>query len=603
MRNYEKDVIKQISRSSLKFDRLKSSVSGIVIALVTFLLTVFLVVTYNSYVDFRDSLGSAEPLSVETFFSVFLIVIFITFACWVVIYNIFYISVTSKIKEFGQLISIGATKKQIFRIISIQGKMLCKKFIPIGALLGSLVAWALNPEIWSLLPNLIIVVLVGIFVYVTVKLALITPAKMASNITPVSAMRISDSTSVNRKMKVKKSRLSPLKLAFLHLTINKRKSFLTVLSLTICGVLFVSFSSLIGSVSPEARADFHFPNQGQYMIEIDSSLVSKDTSVAELQSYNELLESFKSSILSINGVEEVYEIKYIEANPIHDALPNDYTVGIASISDANYAELQDCLIEGSVPSPSSTENQIVINAAKSEIEGNWLLDFEVGETINFKIQNGEESVNVSFEVAGIVYAEDVSDSFYMAEETMEFVTPYNSNRSFEVVADSAENPTIEEELNGLVEEQQTLSIISYEEVVKGYEDSLETVTLIAFSFVVIFGLFSLVNLVNITITNITARKEELRLLRSIGMTTKQSVQMIFMEVGILVATSFTLSVFFGCLIGFLAANALHNVPGLYYIIYQFPTLPLLAYSIAILVILCVCPYFIKKLIQKTIKVS
>lgn len=54
----------------------------------------------------------SNNLSGSTVITILSIMLIIVLACWLVIYNIFYISITKRIKQYGQLRAIGATKSR-----------------------------------------------------------------------------------------------------------------------------------------------------------------------------------------------------------------------------------------------------------------------------------------------------------------------------------------------------------------------------------------------------------------------------------------------------------------------------------------------------------
>lgn len=70
-------------------------------------------------------------------------------AAALVIYSIFYISVGQKVAEFGQLRTIGASKKQIYKIVLKQGYMLAVPGILIGSIMGTIISYCLQSKGWS----------------------------------------------------------------------------------------------------------------------------------------------------------------------------------------------------------------------------------------------------------------------------------------------------------------------------------------------------------------------------------------------------------------------------------------------------------------------
>ena len=77
--------------------------------------------------------------------AVIILAVFISFSGYLLIYNIFYISVIKDVQFYGCLKTIGTTKKQIKRIIYKQALKISYIGIPIGLLLGAVVSFGVVP--------------------------------------------------------------------------------------------------------------------------------------------------------------------------------------------------------------------------------------------------------------------------------------------------------------------------------------------------------------------------------------------------------------------------------------------------------------------------
>ena len=113
----------------------------------------------------------------------------ILFAAVVVIYSIFYLSVTGRIHQIGQLRTIGMTKKQINRMIFSEGLMLSGIGIPAGILIGIVSAYFIRPGGFTGAGLFLTVCMSAAFGVLTVLFSVSKPAKMAGNISPVEAVR------------------------------------------------------------------------------------------------------------------------------------------------------------------------------------------------------------------------------------------------------------------------------------------------------------------------------------------------------------------------------------------------------------------------------
>ena len=77
-----------------------------------------------------------KNLDLGTVFGAIGLILLIMVTGYLIIYNIFYISIVRDIKFYGQLKTIGTTKKQIKKIIIKQALRLCLIAIPMGLVLG-----------------------------------------------------------------------------------------------------------------------------------------------------------------------------------------------------------------------------------------------------------------------------------------------------------------------------------------------------------------------------------------------------------------------------------------------------------------------------------
>lgn len=224
----------------------------------------------SSNVEYNDSLLALSGVSVYSNFigslaGVLVIVLsLVSIGCIIVIYNSFAISVMERKKQFGLFSSIGATKSQLRKTVFFEAFLVAIIGIPLGILGSYLGIGIVIMIINKLLPNVfaaslklctypLFIIIPIIFMVVTIFVSAFLPARRASRITPIEAIRQNDD------IKIKKRQLKSGKivrkifgiegsLAHKNMKRNKRKYRITVASLVISIVLFVSFSSLMGYV-------------------------------------------------------------------------------------------------------------------------------------------------------------------------------------------------------------------------------------------------------------------------------------------------------------------------------------------------------------------
>ena len=178
----------------------------------------------------------------------------IIFTGYLIIYNVFQISVAGDIRFYGLLKTIGTTPRQLRRIIRTQALLLSLIGIPIGLLLGWLLGGVLTPVITAQLNGVTSVVSVSpllfggaaAFALVTVLISCRRPGRLAGKVSPVEAVRYTEGRALKQKSGRKGKGVSLFSMAWANLGRSRGKTFLTVLSLTLAVVLLtatVTFTS------------------------------------------------------------------------------------------------------------------------------------------------------------------------------------------------------------------------------------------------------------------------------------------------------------------------------------------------------------------------
>ena len=88
-----------------------------------------------------------ESMDATTLIAILTFLALVIFTGYLIIYNIFQISVTGDIRFYGLLKTIGVTPRQLKRIIRQQALFLCIVGIPAGLLLGYGVGATLTPVV------------------------------------------------------------------------------------------------------------------------------------------------------------------------------------------------------------------------------------------------------------------------------------------------------------------------------------------------------------------------------------------------------------------------------------------------------------------------
>mgnify|MGYP000162880610 CR=1 FL=1 len=222
----------------------------------------------------------------------------------IVIYSIFYISVASNIRNYGQLRTIGTTKRQIKKMVYREGKLLAAVGISIGLIIGNVIGYFLIPEGWYWPTSLCVTLGCGFFAFTMVMLSIHTPVKKAAAVSPMEALRYSDYKGKSKESSALYRKITPTSLAKMNLSRQKTKSILTIFSLAFGGVLVVLISTILVSYDGVAEARGRDFSKGEFNIHLNAnqSFDTAKVSLTKLQQKNMLNENFVKTIKAIGGV-------------------------------------------------------------------------------------------------------------------------------------------------------------------------------------------------------------------------------------------------------------------------------------------------------------
>ena len=525
----------------------------------------------NLYID-------SNNMSKETVLTVLLVGLVLIGVCSLVIYNIFFISVMNNVTSFGQLRTLGATKKQIKRIISKEGNCLALRFIPLGCIAGGVLSFLIDRDAFQLVPDIVIVLLSGIVVFICVKLSILKPAKIAMSVSPMEASRYSSYTKVKKggkRLKRNRKPLTPCSLAAMNLLRDRKKSILTFTSLVLSGMMLVGISSLLSSLNPEQRAKQSFPYEGAYVVELNRALVTPTFSLTRLQENNLLTEELKQDILSIDGVSGV--VCQQELCVTIDGMET----AIRSMNAEDYKALKDRVMAGELPYHDHTgKNSLVVNMGSPELE--YLQkSYEVGDTVTFSQAGNDLQGNFTYVVSAIVFDKNSASSFILPAEEMEQTVPYNANSVFVIRMEHGGYTEIEDELHSLIASSDHLRLKTLKDMTMQYKSVFSTISLAAYALLAVIIMFSIINLVNTSMTNIISRRKEMGLFRAIGLDSRQLYHMIGFENGFQTFGSFAASIVGGLIIGKAICSAVGNVPGFSFVEYTFPAVSVVFYFLLV----------------------
>ena len=212
-----------------------------------------------------------DTLGVGGILAMLAVLILVAFTGYLVIYNIFQISVAGDIRYYGLLKTIGVTPKQLRRLIRQQALLLSALGIPVGLLLGYGVGAAAVPITMS--TSIVggryttvsvspwIFLFSSVFALLTVLLSCARPGRIAGRVSPVEAVRYTERQSAGKTHR-KGSKVTPVQMAAANLGRDKKKTALVMVSLSLTVVLLNLLVTFIGGfdmdkyLSRRSCADF-----------------------------------------------------------------------------------------------------------------------------------------------------------------------------------------------------------------------------------------------------------------------------------------------------------------------------------------------------------
>jgi putative ABC transport system permease protein len=222
------------------------------------------------------------------------VIVLVIFTGYLIIYNIFQISVTGDIRFYGLLKTIGTTPRQLKRIIRQQALLLCVVGIPVGLLLGYGVGAVLTPVALrmstlgdqgaTISTSPFIFWGSAVFALLTVLVSCAKPGRMAGKVSPVEATRYTEVTLCKKKQRATRG-AKVHQMAWANLGRNKRKTALVVVSLALSVTLLDVLCTFVGGfdvekyVSKRSCADFVVGTTDYFQFESsEPEYISEETS-------------------------------------------------------------------------------------------------------------------------------------------------------------------------------------------------------------------------------------------------------------------------------------------------------------------------------------
>lgn len=511
----------------------------------------------------------------ENFIPIAVVSFIILLTAVISIYNIFNISVKERTREFGLLLSLGATKSNIKSILRKEAFIECIRGIPIGLIISIFVSYIVIPGIatghdlkvkMDPLIMLITIAVVAISVFISARLS----SRTACRISPLAAINyVEGKTTIGRKDTKSEDVVNVSRLSRINLFRNRKRTIVTILSITMSLILFIVVSTIISSMNMERLADSIMG--GDYEISANMYNRIEDTLLDDKDAEN---------IKSVNGVNDVYTIKlcFVSANNIASST-------LAAYSDNLLTKFVKNPISGKldVEKLSKDNGVIVVKDSRHEKEMP-----KVGDKLVISDEDRKKEFTVQAIVDKEAWKNDYSSmGFILITSKEAFEKNFGVLRNTKVIVDvnKGENKDIETYLKKYKSMDSLVVKSKSDELVKLKKEHY-SIELIGYSFVVIIAIIGFINFINTTITNIISRRRELAVLESIGLTRKSVNSLINKESLYYILISGGLGMIIGIPLSYLLFTLFKKEAT--YAQYTLPIIPILIIILIMLMLQWIC---------------
>lgn len=531
-------------------------------------------------------LSSSVDLSTVLAIVVLLLLIFLT--GFLIIYNVFQISVTGDIRLYGLLKTIGASEKQIRHIIHIQATLLSLAGIPLGLLCGWVIGVRLTPAIIQQLngiqsnaisANPLLFIGAALVTLIAVLISCSKPGKTAAQVSPVEAVRYTEVTTSAKELRDTHSGTSIPQMALANLGRNRSRTIITFISLSLAVVLLnLTFTFTSGF------------DMDKYLNTVVSDYVVADDSYFDIpaREWQPVEEQLIAQIDQQNGVVDGGRVFGLTENNALDFVTEEYyRSGLSDTSSASAVNiwLQNCdklngligrethllglddfalskltVLEGDVTKLNNPDNRYIAAVYRADDYGNPMMGThwaKVGDTITIRyveqwqyydwfsgqpIANGADSSSgykkavayrdVEYEVAALVvvphalgYRYYGPDPWVLSSEV--FIADANTSSVMLYAFDTTDEAN--DGIGVFLKNQKEYGYESKTDLAESFYSLRDMFTALGGVLCVIIGFVGMLNFLNAILTGIFARKREFAVLQAIGMTGRQLKAMLVWE--------------------------------------------------------------------------
>ena len=511
--------------------------------------------------------------------------LFIMAASGIVIYSIFYLSVSSRTRQIGQLQTIGMTEKQLRKMVRREGGYLCAAAIPVSFILGGILAYILQPEGWSTPGYLTTAAVTGVFGFFAVQISVSKPAALAAKVSPIEASRDLWDGRDDKEGNAKHKKLTAFVMARLGQSRSYKKRRLMTASIAFGGIVFMIAASYL-----YAWDEISFSREGvfsdaEYMVSYQYNAHNPSAyGPTDMQLKGHLSEELKKQLSGLPHVRSVRtENSVFGSIEYQGAVWSDGFYRLTRDSDA-YFQMN---AEGNNSYDYLCESDGIMITDSEFVSGINGISPQVGDFITLHWSDGAEHT-AKLKIAAV--SPDPAPvkggyNFAMTDQTMEKLWgDMNTISAFYISVEDYETygEQTEEAIRSLTDDDPDLSLATLREQILDDSANVKRIKMQIYGIAAFVTLFGILNLINMMIGNIATRKRELSVLESIGMEVKQIRNMLFWESVMYVFPAILVTILAGGAAGYGFVAAYKRIAG--YMNYRFPLMPCLLYAAVMLLI-------------------
>ncbi len=527
---------------------------------------------------------------------------------YLIIYNIFQISVIQDIQSYGQLKTLGTTKRQIRRLINRQAFRLSFIGIPIGLLVGFFVGRALVPFLMNgtvytadagtkVTANPLIFIGSSAFALFTVFVSVRKPAKIAGAVSAIEAIRYTENDTAafgKRRAKDKKS-THGAKLHFMalaNLGRNRRRTVLVIVSMTLSLVLLNTVFTLSGGfdidkyIAKFMDTDFVISNAEFFQYQVEKGEQDLSDTFIEAVRQNSSFED-GGRLYSSWMLEEPFSTEHNAFFSYNKDLNGNPFVRLYGADDFLLNGME--VIEGTIDLEKLKTGEYILLSVDYNDDGTVIENpnISVGDTVRINHLKAEElSTTITDSYDFIIMAKVRANEntattrntgearFYLPTEIFLPLCDNPHLVSFPFDVKEGAEAEMAEFLNSYIDSVEPgMDFESRATYTSSFDDLTSLIITIGGALSIIIGIIGIANFVNSVLTSVITRKKEFAMLQSIGMTGKQLKRMLSFEGLYYAVGTIITSLVLGILFSVVIVRGISS--GIWFFTYQFVMWPML----------------------------